>query len=680
MGKFNPVKIVTNAVSSVGSAVGGAFKGINKAVIQPVYNATLKQVPGVDNALKKLDDAVGKAIPGGWGTVAAVGASFIPGAQFAAMGLNKTAALTGLGALSGSGVLRKDGQFNLQGAIMGGALAYGGAKLSEGLQAAGQASGQSANKAVERAVVEGGESALAGTGSAAARGSSAFTPTANALADVGADAAAYGNYYTPTAGQSFAPAAGSDFGLKNVAANASYGGLNPAATVPSGLGTSAAPGFLDSVAAAGSNTLDNIAQAGTGIKNLVGLGAEAGTAEAARTALTNQFGLGSAAALTMGASGLAALEQQKNLLQQQLAEGQIVQAEYDAAVAEIDRSIEVARQAVAENPFKTETDVTGSLSGSGQDKEQVYDTLYDASPAAKQTLYSNVPDRAASSTMYANAPSSTSRSSVYAMGGEVYGAAGSPVGNLGLGSIGPNMGNPNMGYPDNAGTPYGYAEGGEVPGYFLGGAIRKMMPALKSMIQKAASGGSGEGGFSRLQKAVDFIDPAAAPIPAVAAAAENKGFEPAVLTRGLDPATVSIGISSLGRGRPDDLKYEQRNLPIFKPFGFAAGGTLGPDESYNATGPLDNGFSFASGGSPRFLSGGGDGMSDSIKAKINGTQEARLADGEFVIPADVVSHIGNGSSKAGAKQLYSMMDRVRKARVGTKKQGKQINPRKYLAA
>jgi hypothetical protein len=89
---------------------------------------------------------------------------------------------------------------------------------------------------------------------------------------------------------------------------------------------------------------------------------------------------------------------------------------------------------------------------------------------------------------------------------------------------------------------------------------------------------------------------------------------------------------------------------------------------------------FAEGGQPRFLSGGGDGMSDSIKANINGTQEARLADGEFVIPADVVSHLGNGSSKAGAKQLYSMMDKVRKARTGNPKQGKQINPRKYLAA
>ena len=89
---------------------------------------------------------------------------------------------------------------------------------------------------------------------------------------------------------------------------------------------------------------------------------------------------------------------------------------------------------------------------------------------------------------------------------------------------------------------------------------------------------------------------------------------------------------------------------------------------------------FAEGGTPRFLSGGGDGMSDSIKATINDNQPARLADGEFVIPADVVSHLGNGSSKAGAKQLYSMMDKVRKARTGNPKQGKQINPRKYMPA
>ncbi len=83
---------------------------------------------------------------------------------------------------------------------------------------------------------------------------------------------------------------------------------------------------------------------------------------------------------------------------------------------------------------------------------------------------------------------------------------------------------------------------------------------------------------------------------------------------------------------------------------------------------------------PRFLSGGGDGMSDSIKARIGGVQEARLADGEFVVPADVVSHLGNGSSKAGAKKLYAMMDKIRKARTGRKSQAPEVNARKYMPA
>jgi hypothetical protein len=81
-----------------------------------------------------------------------------------------------------------------------------------------------------------------------------------------------------------------------------------------------------------------------------------------------------------------------------------------------------------------------------------------------------------------------------------------------------------------------------------------------------------------------------------------------------------------------------------------------------------------------YLNGQGDGMSDSIPATIEGKQPARLADGEFVVPADVVSHIGNGSSKAGSQRLYSMLDRVRKARTGHTKQGKEIKPEKYMPA
>ena len=100
------------------------------------------------------------------------------------------------------------------------------------------------------------------------------------------------------------------------------------------------------------------------------------------------------------------------------------------------------------------------------------------------------------------------------------------------------------------------------------------------------------------------------------------------------------------------------------------------DTFYAMGGPI----AFAKGGHQGYLNGDGDGMSDSIPATIEGKQPARLADGEFVIPADVVSHIGNGSSKAGSKRLYAMLDRVRKARVGTTKQGKQIKPEKYMPA
>jgi hypothetical protein len=99
----------------------------------------------------------------------------------------------------------------------------------------------------------------------------------------------------------------------------------------------------------------------------------------------------------------------------------------------------------------------------------------------------------------------------------------------------------------------------------------------------------------------------------------------------------------------------------------AAGGTM----RYNLGGYSDGG---------RMLKGPGDGMSDSIPATIAGKQPARLADGEFVVPADVVSHLGNGSTDAGAKKLYGMMDKIRKARTGKKKQAPAVKASKYMPA
>jgi len=92
------------------------------------------------------------------------------------------------------------------------------------------------------------------------------------------------------------------------------------------------------------------------------------------------------------------------------------------------------------------------------------------------------------------------------------------------------------------------------------------------------------------------------------------------------------------------------------------------------------GVKLAQGG---YLDGGmlpGDGMSDDVPANIDGEQEAALSQGEFVVPADVVSHLGNGSSDAGSRRLYAMMDKVRQARTGNKQQGNQINPERYMPA
>ena len=106
--------------------------------------------------------------------------------------------------------------------------------------------------------------------------------------------------------------------------------------------------------------------------------------------------------------------------------------------------------------------------------------------------------------------------------------------------------------------------------------------------------------------------------------------------------------------------------------GYATGGLS--DAHYNLGGYSDGG---------RLLRGPGDGVSDSIPAMIGKKQPARLADGEFVVPARIVSEIGNGSTEAGARKLYAMMDRIQAARgktVGKGKVAKNTRADKYLPA
>jgi hypothetical protein len=112
--------------------------------------------------------------------------------------------------------------------------------------------------------------------------------------------------------------------------------------------------------------------------------------------------------------------------------------------------------------------------------------------------------------------------------------------------------------------------------------------------------------------------------------------------------------------------------------GFAMGGMTG----YAVGGGLGSLGSYSDGG--RLLKGPGDGVSDSIPATIgNKNQPARLADGEFVVPARIVSELGNGSTEAGAKKLYAMMDRVQRARgktTGKNKVAANSRADKYLPA
>jgi hypothetical protein len=127
-------------------------------------------------------------------------------------------------------------------------------------------------------------------------------------------------------------------------------------------------------------------------------------------------------------------------------------------------------------------------------------------------------------------------------------------------------------------------------------------------------------------------------------------------------------------------KYDAAGKPIMAGggiTGYAAGGM----PSY-ALGGLGNLGGYSDGG--RLLKGPGDGVSDSIPATIGAKrQPARLADGEFVIPARIVSELGNGSTDAGAKKLYAMMDRVQRARgktTGKNKVAANSRADKYLPA
>jgi hypothetical protein len=124
--------------------------------------------------------------------------------------------------------------------------------------------------------------------------------------------------------------------------------------------------------------------------------------------------------------------------------------------------------------------------------------------------------------------------------------------------------------------------------------------------------------------------------------------------------TSPKGQEMIRKLRGDDLDSFERTFA--QPTEPAAGGDSG-EQSY---------FNYAAGG---LTAGPGDGMSDDIMTTIAGRQRAALSPGEFVVPADVVSGIGNGDTNSGAKRLYAMMDGIRDRRTGQTAQPQRINPR-----
>jgi hypothetical protein len=180
--------------------------------------------------------------------------------------------------------------------------------------------------------------------------------------------------------------------------------------------------------------------------------------------------------------------------------------------------------------------------------------------------------------------------------------------------------------------------------------------------------GYAEGGVATLE----LQDPTATPEQPVTP--EVSVINEVAKTQANENQMNNLGLASLGSGNVPTNNYAPGSLATIA--NAMKNQPIAPENAFiqNLTSARTG---YAKGG---YLDGQGDGMSDSIPATIEGKQPARLADGEFVIPADVVSHMGNGSTKAGSKRLYAMLDRVRKARTGHTKQGKKIKPEKYMPA
>jgi len=663
---LNPGSAVSKAVDSI-PVIGEANRAINNLgtqVFQPLEKAIVQPASA---GLASFDKMVGNTIPGGWGTVASVAGS--------AMGL-PTPFLVGLGALNGSGVMRKGGSFNLQGAMMGGAMAYGAAELGDYMRGAVPTGGESAFNAlpVSEVPTDGISSLYNSTGGFAdpsAIPSSAINSANAATAAAQNINPATGLQYGSMLGDTLSgtvpptpPSIGSqimsgNFGdaLSQVGTNISEGATNAYNSAANFADKAITPStYTDALSEYG----QNVSKTGEGIKNLVGAGdmtaKQASTlASATAKAAGTTSPMMAAGATIYGGMGMAAAEEQRKYLEEAKAANAISQGEYDKAMGEVNRSVEDASKAVRENPFSTTPNRDVSMDPTYYGRGNEIDNLY----ARMQ-----------------------GEDKLYAVGGSVDDEYGMDE------ARGLNQGNLQNGFM-----------GSRIPRYAAGGQID--MGNGYNQFANLPNMGGALGNAQNIGPAAPFVNMPRVDSTNTTTQQDMMGGNRNGLSGGLLSMLGATGSTPFSTSNANATQQPLGGLnqllpamssnnqnPNTTPGGFAgpsvySGGGGGAGGNGGAF-PLEGQYGIvkmaAGGMAPRFLSGGGDGMSDSIPANIGGKQEARLADGEFVIPADVVSHLGNGSSKAGAKQLYSMMDKVRTARTGRKSQGKQINPRKFLAA
>jgi len=231
------------------------------------------------------------------------------------------------------------------------------------------------------------------------------------------------------------------------------------------------------------------------------------------------------------------------------------------------------------------------------------------------------------------------------------------------------------------------AQGGIMQSYQAGGPVERMSQMNTAM--NPQGGLYPQGMIDKTQYAVPTQRPVSSEmvmdtpgyersnpmLMAVGGAARLPKGDPG-LYRDTDPTTRNQDAftAALTRLNAMQKKSNVKGLPALK----AVAKPLGNIEEAAKGGVMSSLGGYSDGG--RMLKGPGDGMSDSIPASIGNKQPARLADGEFVVPADVVSHLGNGSTDAGARKLYSMMDKIRKARTGKKKQAPAVKADRYMPA